>query len=115
VDTPDDTKVCTKCGKRLPATDEFFFRNKRGKYGLRADCKECAAEHQRRYLLEHDEVRTRADRGVRARHAEERRQEHSEDEVNLLILDALLDIEKKLDVLLKLQQGSGPEEAGAGE
>ncbi|NCC82499.1 MAG: HNH endonuclease [Clostridia bacterium] len=35
------TKVCTKCGKELPATTEYFSPLKSGKYGLRPECKEC--------------------------------------------------------------------------
>jgi len=115
VDTPDDTKVCTKCGRRLPATDEFFFRNRRGKFGLRADCKECASEHQRQYVREHGGVGTRVGRTASARPAAGRKQEQSDDQVNLLILDALLDIEKKLDLLLELQRRAGPETVGKGQ
>ena len=36
-----ETKVCTKCGKELPATTEYFVADKRLKCGLRAICKEC--------------------------------------------------------------------------
>lgn len=48
--TPDSntlTKICTHCGKEKPATPEFFARQKIGKYGLRADCKECHYERER--------------------------------------------------------------------
>ena len=38
---PSITKVCTTCGKRLPATEEYFHKSKTGKYGVRAVCKEC--------------------------------------------------------------------------
>lgn len=89
VDTQDDTKICPKCGKTFPATTEFFFRNKRGLYGLRANCKECASEHPRQHLPEHGEVRSQANRRMSVRHAEERTRDHSADQVNLLILDAL--------------------------
>jgi 5-methylcytosine-specific restriction endonuclease McrA len=36
-------KICTKCGKEFPATDEFFYGDKRGEYRgrLRAACKIC--------------------------------------------------------------------------
>ena len=30
-------KKCTKCGKILPATKEYFYKEKRGKYGLTAE------------------------------------------------------------------------------
>ena len=33
---------CTKCGKRLPATTEYFYKQKAGKYGLANECKECS-------------------------------------------------------------------------
>ena len=38
-----NTKVCTnpKCRKELPATTEFFHRQKTGKFGFRSECKEC--------------------------------------------------------------------------
>ena len=38
---PSITKVCTTCGKEFPATTEYFYRQKTGKYGLTAECKEC--------------------------------------------------------------------------
>lgn len=42
--TPDCiTKTCTKCGKEYSATTEYWYREKRGKYGLRAQCKPCVA------------------------------------------------------------------------
>ena len=41
------TKVCTKCGRELPATREFFYRDKSGKNGLRGSCKECDQERGR--------------------------------------------------------------------
>lgn len=37
----EPTKTCSKCGRDLPATTEFFHRNSNGKYGLRAICREC--------------------------------------------------------------------------
>lgn len=49
--TPDSntlTKICTHCGKEKPATPEFFARQRQGgKYGLRADCKECHSKRER--------------------------------------------------------------------
>ena len=36
-------KTCTKCGEEIAATLEFFHKQKRGKYGLRAKCKPCVA------------------------------------------------------------------------
>lgn len=37
-------KTCTKCGQLLPATTEFFYKKKRGLYGLYAHCKQCHAK-----------------------------------------------------------------------
>jgi len=34
-------KICAKCGKEFPATPEYFYRNKRGRQGLRPNCKTC--------------------------------------------------------------------------
>lgn len=44
-----NTKVCTKCGRELPATTEFFGKHKSSKNGLRAMCKECKREQDRKY------------------------------------------------------------------
>lgn len=38
---PSILQRCTKCGKRLPATTEYFYKSKTGKYGLMAICREC--------------------------------------------------------------------------
>ena len=43
------TKICTKCNKTLPATNEFFYIGKRGKYGLVAICKSCQIEYRKQY------------------------------------------------------------------
>lgn len=39
------TKTCTKCGKEFPATVEFFYRSKKGKYGVQSECKQCVAKY----------------------------------------------------------------------
>ena len=36
-----NTKICTGCGRELPATAEYFYKMKRGKFGLMASCKDC--------------------------------------------------------------------------
>lgn len=38
---PSILRRCTKCGKRLPATEEYFYKSRTGKYGVMAECKEC--------------------------------------------------------------------------
>lgn len=60
-----DTKTCRKCGKALPATTEFFYRNQGGKFGLTPRCKPCVNEdnkssHADRMLREPDKVRQQA-------------------------------------------------------
>lgn len=44
------TKLCSKCGEEKPATLEFFFRHKQGKFGLRAACKQCKVAGDRSYM-----------------------------------------------------------------
>lgn len=34
-------KICTKCDRELPATSEYFFKDKQKKDGLRPSCREC--------------------------------------------------------------------------
>ena len=36
-----ETKICSKCGRELPATVDYYFRQTRLKCGLTAACKEC--------------------------------------------------------------------------
>lgn len=36
-----ETRICTKCNRELPTTTEFFYRQKKGKYGLTSFCREC--------------------------------------------------------------------------
>jgi len=43
-----ETKVCTKCGRKFPATTEYFYSNKKAKYGLHSSCKVCMEEHKRK-------------------------------------------------------------------
>jgi hypothetical protein len=38
------TKKCTVCGKKLPATSEHFHKSKKGKFGLRSNCKVCVKQ-----------------------------------------------------------------------
>lgn len=42
-------RTCTKCKRELPATTEFFHKLRRGKYGLRPDCKQCSRERNHQY------------------------------------------------------------------
>lgn len=41
MNTPYVFKVCSKCGKLLPANTEYFYKREHGKNGLRGECKNC--------------------------------------------------------------------------
>lgn len=45
----DKTKICSKCGREMPATNEYFSKDKKGKYGLRADCKKCYSIYRKKH------------------------------------------------------------------
>lgn len=49
------TKICTKCGKELPATLEYFSSRKRNKDGLHELCKTCRTARDKTYRQEHIE------------------------------------------------------------
>lgn len=36
-----EIKICSICNKELPATSEYFHKDKNGKYGLYCVCKTC--------------------------------------------------------------------------
>ena len=48
-------KVCTKCGKILVANESNFNKSKHGKYGLRADCRECRNKYKKKHYKDHKE------------------------------------------------------------
>ena len=43
-------KSCTKCGKILQSTPEYFYRNKNLKSGLHSWCKQCSDENVKNWL-----------------------------------------------------------------
>lgn len=47
------TKACTKCGRELPATTEFFYPQKDCRNGLRPECRECNAAQRVTYRADH--------------------------------------------------------------
>ena len=61
VQTSGNHKRCTRCGRWLPSTKEYFFADARTDTGLQAGCKDCYKEHRAAYL-----DRTREDRKKRA-------------------------------------------------
>ena len=40
-------KVCSKCGKTLPATLDYFHKHSECKYGLSSRCKECCKQNNK--------------------------------------------------------------------
>lgn len=58
-DSTTQTKHCPKCGRDLPATPEYFHRNKQAKSGLHTYCKECKTAHERNHYANDDQYRTR--------------------------------------------------------
>ena len=48
-----ETKSCTKCKVVFPATVEYYSRNRRVLNGLRAECKTCQSEYQKKYRREY--------------------------------------------------------------
>lgn len=48
-------KICKKCGKLLVANTINFYKKKNGKYGLRADCKECYNKYATEYYQDNKE------------------------------------------------------------
>ena len=55
MNTPFVFKKCAKCGRWLVANTINFHKQKGGKYGLKANCKECRNTHSREHYEEHIE------------------------------------------------------------
>jgi len=45
-------KICTKCKKELLANNDYFRKQKGGKFGLRPECKECGTKKDKKYYQE---------------------------------------------------------------
>lgn len=68
------TKVCTKCGEEKPETAEYFHRNKNGRCGLHAICKECRNKANRRWQAENSEKLMERVRRWKAKNPEKARE-----------------------------------------
>lgn len=55
-------KRCTKCGKDLPATPEYFYRDRSHADGLSSQCKECKAPAAAKWALINPEKKKDAQR-----------------------------------------------------
>ena len=63
-------KICTRCGRLLPATSEYFGIEKRVKNGLRAECYKCHVNIDREYRKQNPTLIARAKKIWRDRHPE---------------------------------------------
>lgn len=50
------TKICTKCGTEKKATSDFFAKDRKGKYGLKATCKDCDRTYRKKHYKENHEA-----------------------------------------------------------
>jgi hypothetical protein len=66
-----ETKTCWKCGRTLPATEEFFPRRSDSVDGLRGTCRECKSEFDEQYRAENKDHLMELNRIWRANHPEE--------------------------------------------
>jgi 5-methylcytosine-specific restriction endonuclease McrA len=48
----NNNKICSKCKRELPATNEYFAKSKDSKDGLRWQCKECSRKASREWYKE---------------------------------------------------------------
>ena len=75
------TKICTKCGKELPATAEYFRRAQSGIYGLRSGCKECDNQYyevNKEILIEKRKRYYQENKAIFNAHKKKYRQDHAE-------------------------------------
>jgi hypothetical protein len=49
-------KICSKCGKEFPATDEYFGWNNKAKCILRAECKKCMNKHAKQRRADNKDI-----------------------------------------------------------
>lgn len=49
-------RQCTRCKKEFPATVEYFYPNKTGKYGLNSTCRQCARDERKEYYWKDPEA-----------------------------------------------------------
>lgn len=77
----DESKTCTRCGRQLPNTTEYFHRNKVGRIGVDADtgesarllgaCKVCVLEKAKSYRERNREVVNKKSRAYYWRNRDE--------------------------------------------
>ncbi len=67
------TKTCGQCGRTLPATTEFFHRDKNRPSGLYSWCKECNRARRNQHYADHAERYSEYNRSFYAANAEEKK------------------------------------------
>ena len=79
-------KRCSKCGELKPCTSEYFHKHKGGKWGYRANCKECKNKTNKQYYNENKEYLNEKHKQYNIEHKEKReeymkqyREEHKEE------------------------------------
>ena len=73
-------KTCNKCG--VEKALDMFYKNSAGKYGVRADCKECHNKYRREYGKEYHqrpEVKKRKKEYSQRPEVKERRNEYKKE------------------------------------
>ena len=68
-------KRCTKCGKEFPATNEYFWIQIKGKFGVHSRCKKCAREIKKEYRKNNGE-KVRSQQRAWAKANPDRKREH---------------------------------------
>lgn len=58
-------KICSKCGKELPKTSEYFKVEKGNKDGLTGACRKCIAEQRKQYRINNKENIAKYDKQYR--------------------------------------------------
>ena len=67
-DSDSSTRLCTKCGRDLPATTEFFYKEKTGALGLCSQCKDCRGKDAQVWRRANAERLSAQNRAWRAAH-----------------------------------------------
>lgn len=65
-----NTKQCRKCGNVFPATLEYFYKSKSGRYGLDGRCKSCICQQQREWVKNNPERKKQQDKDYAAKNPE---------------------------------------------
>lgn len=64
-------KMCSKCKQEFPATNEYFHKDLKGKYGLSSQCKECAKQRAKDWHWSNREIANARSKQYYLDHTEE--------------------------------------------